>query len=71
MQPQRTVRRSASPARSPRLGTRRGSRGQAHLYRLLVPRIRCHGLRHLHDADAAADLAQRVVPSPWSVCAWV
>jgi RNA polymerase sigma-70 factor, ECF subfamily len=40
--------------------------GQAHdaeaeLYRLLAPRIRRYGLRHLRDAHAAADLAQQVM----------
>ena len=40
--------------------------GQAHeaeaeLYRLLAPRARRYGLRHLRDAHAAADLMQQVM----------
>jgi RNA polymerase sigma-70 factor (ECF subfamily) len=34
---------------------------EADLYRLLAPRIRRYGLRHLRDAHAAADLAQHVM----------
>lgn len=34
---------------------------EAELYRLLAPRIRRYGLRHLRDADAAADLMQQVM----------
>lgn len=34
---------------------------EAELYRLLAPRIRRYGLRHLRDAHAAADLAQHVM----------
>jgi RNA polymerase sigma-70 factor (ECF subfamily) len=34
---------------------------EGQLYRLLAPRIRRYGLRHLRDAHAAADLAQHVM----------
>ncbi len=34
---------------------------EAELYRLLAPRLRRYGLRHLRDAHAAADLAQQVM----------
>lgn len=34
---------------------------EGQLYRLLAPRIRRYGLRHLRDAHAAADLAQQVM----------
>jgi RNA polymerase sigma-70 factor (ECF subfamily) len=34
---------------------------EAELYRLLAPRIRRYGLRHLRDAHAAADLTQHVM----------
>lgn len=34
---------------------------EAELYRLLAPRARRYGLRHLRDADAAADLMQHVM----------
>jgi RNA polymerase sigma-70 factor, ECF subfamily len=34
---------------------------EAELYRLLAPRARRYGLRHLRDAHAAADLAQHVL----------
>ena len=34
---------------------------EAELYRLLAPRIRRYGLRHLRDAHAAADLVQHVM----------
>ncbi|HEX2539552.1 MAG TPA: sigma-70 family RNA polymerase sigma factor [Caldimonas sp.] len=34
---------------------------EAELYRLLAPRARRFGLRHLRDADAAADLMQHVM----------
>ena len=37
------------------------SQAEAELYRLLAPRIRRYGLRHLRDAHAAADLAQHVM----------
>jgi RNA polymerase sigma-70 factor (ECF subfamily) len=37
------------------------SEAEAALYRLLAPRIRRYGLRHLRDAHAAADLAQHVM----------
>jgi RNA polymerase sigma-70 factor (ECF subfamily) len=34
---------------------------EAGLYRLLAPRVRRYGLRHLRDAEAAADLMQHVM----------
>ena len=34
---------------------------EAELYRLLAPRVRLYGLKHLRDAAAAADLAQDVL----------
>jgi RNA polymerase sigma-70 factor, ECF subfamily len=34
---------------------------EAELYRLLAPRVRRYGLRHLRDAHAAADLMQQVM----------
>jgi len=34
---------------------------ESELYRLLAPRARRYGLRHLRDAHAAADLAQHVL----------
>jgi RNA polymerase sigma-70 factor, ECF subfamily len=34
---------------------------EAELYRLLAPRLRRYGLRHLRDAHAAADLTQHVM----------
>ncbi|RZT92567.1 RNA polymerase sigma factor [Rivibacter subsaxonicus] len=34
---------------------------EAELYRLLAPRARRYGLRHLRDANAAADLMQQVM----------
>ena len=34
---------------------------EAELYRMLAPRARRYGLRHLRDADAAADLMQQVM----------
>src|SRR5262245_14610935 len=34
---------------------------EAELYRLLAPRARLYGLKHLRDAQAAADLAQDVM----------
>ena len=37
------------------------SEAEGELYRLLAPRIRRYGLRHLRDAHAAADLAQHVM----------
>lgn len=36
-------------------------REEAELYRLLAPRVRRYGLRHLRDAHAAADLMQHVL----------
>ena len=45
--------------------TRAGADGspqaEAELYRLLAPRVRRYGLRHLRDAHAAADLVQQVL----------
>jgi RNA polymerase sigma-70 factor (ECF subfamily) len=37
------------------------SEAEGELYRLLAPRIRRYGQRHLRDAHAAADLAQHVM----------
>jgi RNA polymerase sigma-70 factor (ECF subfamily) len=37
------------------------SEAEAELYRMLAPRARRYGLRHLRDADAAADLMQHVM----------
>lgn len=34
---------------------------EAELYRRLAPRVRLYGLRHLRDAQAAADLVQHVL----------
>lgn len=34
---------------------------EAELYRLLAPRVRRYGLRHLRDSHAAADLVQQVL----------
>lgn len=34
---------------------------EAELYRLLAPRVRRYGLRHLRDGHAAADLVQQVL----------
>jgi RNA polymerase sigma-70 factor (ECF subfamily) len=34
---------------------------EAELYRRLAPRVRLYGLRHLRDAQAAADLMQQVL----------
>lgn len=34
---------------------------EAELYRLLAPRVRRYGLRHLRDSHAAADLMQQVM----------
>lgn len=34
---------------------------EAELYRLLAPRVRRYGMRHLRDAHAAADLMQHVM----------
>ena len=34
---------------------------EAELYRLLAPRVRLYGLRHLRDEQAAADLTQQVL----------
>ena len=41
---------------------------EAELYRLLAPRVRRYGLRHLRDPHAAADLMQHVMTSPSSSC---
>jgi RNA polymerase sigma-70 factor (ECF subfamily) len=46
-------------AAAPPGATRSEAEGQ--LYRLLAPRIRRYGQRHLRDAHAAADLAQHVM----------
>jgi RNA polymerase sigma-70 factor (ECF subfamily) len=43
----------AAPGRDPR--------AEEALYRLLAPRARLYGLKHLRDAHAAADLAQDVM----------
>lgn len=37
------------------------SRAEAELYRRLAPRVRLYGLRHLRDAQAAADLTHQVL----------
>jgi RNA polymerase sigma-70 factor (ECF subfamily) len=37
------------------------SDAEAELYARLAPRVRLYGLRHLRDAQAAADLAQQVL----------
>ena len=42
-------------------GARRDPAAEAELYRLLAPRARRYGLRHLRDAEAAADLMQHVM----------
>ena len=34
---------------------------ESRLYRLLAPRVRLYGLRHLRDEQAAADLMQQVL----------
>jgi RNA polymerase sigma-70 factor (ECF subfamily) len=39
----------------------RAREAEADLYRLLAPRARRYGLRHLRDADAAADLMQQAM----------
>jgi len=39
----------------------RDLRAEAELYRLLAPRARLYGLKHLRDAHGAADLAQDVM----------
>lgn len=44
---------AASPGQAPE--------AEAELYRLLAPRVRRYGLRHLRDAHAAADLMQQVM----------
>ena len=65
-------RRRASAAETPQRGAvarriaARGAGGEAgdaeaELYRLLAPRVRRYGLRHLRDAHAAADLMQHVM----------
>lgn len=60
----------ASPADSPEAHAARrivasapGEAGEAEaeLYRLLAPRVRRYGLRHLRDSHAAADLMQQVM----------
>jgi RNA polymerase sigma-70 factor (ECF subfamily) len=42
-------------------GARRDVAAESELYRLLAPRVRLYGRRHLRDDDAAADLAQQVM----------
>jgi RNA polymerase sigma-70 factor (ECF subfamily) len=37
------------------------SHAESELYRRLAPRVRLYGLRHLRDAEAAADLTQQVL----------
>jgi len=44
---------AAAPGRAPE--------AEAELYRLLAPRVRRYGQRHLRDGHAAADLAQQVL----------
>jgi RNA polymerase sigma-70 factor (ECF subfamily) len=39
----------------------RAGDAEAELYRLLAPRVRRYGLRHLRDGHAAADLTQQVM----------
>ena len=55
------ARRRASPGASPPRAPGRGREAEAELYRLLAPRVRRYGLRHLRDAHAAADLMQHVM----------
>lgn len=42
-------------------GPRPDAAAEAQLYRLLAPRVRLYGRRHLRDDEAAADLAQQVM----------
>jgi RNA polymerase sigma-70 factor (ECF subfamily) len=42
-------------------GGRVDSQAESELYRRLARRVRLYGLRHLRDADAAADLVQQVL----------
>lgn len=42
-------------------GARRDGAAEAELYRLLAPRIRLYGRRHLRDDDEARDLMQHVM----------
>ena len=42
-------------------GTRRDAAAEAALYRLLAPRVRLYGRRHLRDDEAANDLMQQVM----------
>lgn len=42
-------------------GPSRDARAEADLYRALAPRVRLYGLKHLRDAQAAADLVQDVL----------
>ena len=42
---------------------------EAELYRRLAPRVRLYGLRHLRDAQAAADLVQQVMLITLERCA--
>ena len=42
-------------------GGRPDSEAETELYRLLAPRVRLYGLRHLRDPQAAADLVQQVL----------
>ena len=42
-------------------GSRIDSHAESELYRLLAPRVRLYGRRHLRDDEAAADLAQHVM----------
>ena len=37
------------------------AKAEAELYRRLAPRVRLYGLKHLRDAQAAADLVQQVL----------
>lgn len=39
----------------------RDTAAEAELYRRLAPRVRLYGLKHLRDAQAAADLVQQVL----------
>ena len=58
--PPRRRKRASPGASPPRRRARRGE-AEAELYRLLAPRVRRYGLRHLRDAHAAADLMQHVM----------
>ena len=42
-------------------GPEPATHAEAELYRRLAPRVRLYGLRHLRDAQAAADLTQQVL----------